>query len=141
MLSRAIRTRLPRGGRLVAVESDRALVGHLHRTLPGLEVATTDAAELERVLDAAGIDRVHAVVCSLPLTVMTPARRRQVLAAVARRLDPRGTFATIGYRPAWAARALRSDMDRVFGRVEHTSTIWANLPPARLFLGREPRPC
>ncbi|MBW0104947.1 class I SAM-dependent methyltransferase [Pseudonocardia sp. KRD291] len=141
VLSRAILARMPDGGRLVAVESDPALVEYLHRTSPQLEVAAADAAELERVLDEAGIDRADAVVCSLPLTVMTAVERRRVLSAAARRLTPAGAFVAITYRPAWAARGLRADMADVFGRVERTPTIWANVPPARLLLGRGPRPC
>lgn len=142
-LTRAIRDRMPPAGRLVVLESDPDLAAHLGRSFPGLDVSARDATELERALDAAGVGRVDAVVCSLPLTVMPDPARRRVLAAAARRLRPGGTFATVTYRTAWppAARRLAADLNRLFAVLECTPTIWANVPPARLWLARDPRPC
>jgi phosphatidylethanolamine/phosphatidyl-N-methylethanolamine N-methyltransferase len=140
-LSRAIAARLPAGSRYVAVELDPELVTHLRRTQPGLEVLPGDAADLGALLGAADVGPADVVVSSLPWTLVPVARRRAMLAGIARSMAPTGTFLTISTLTALPdrVRALRADLAGAFGRVRATPPVWRNVPPSRLLVGREPR--
>jgi phosphatidylethanolamine/phosphatidyl-N-methylethanolamine N-methyltransferase len=141
-ISPAIRARLAPGSRFVAVELDGELVAHLRRTLPWLEVIHGDAADLRDLLAGAGVDRVDAVISSLPWTLLPPARRDAVLQEIAATLTPAGVFATISTLtalPALAA-AVRRSLDARFEEVVATRPVWRNVPPSRLLVCRRPRP-
>lgn len=140
-LSPSVRARLAAGSRYVAVEVDAELVAHLRRTLPWLEVLAGDAADLEALLDGAGVGPVDAVVSSLPWTLVAAERRRRMFATIAGRLAPVGVFATINHltAPPHRVRALRRDLETAFDEVFTTSPVWRNMPPARLHVCR--RPC
>jgi phospholipid N-methyltransferase len=137
----AVRDRLAGGSRYVAVEVDAQLVAHLRASLPWLEVLAGDAADLDDLLDGAGVGPVDAVVSSLPWTLIGAARRRRMFATIAGRLAPGGGFATINHltAPPWRVCALRRDLETAFDEVFTTAPVWRNLPPARLHVCR--RPC
>jgi phosphatidylethanolamine/phosphatidyl-N-methylethanolamine N-methyltransferase len=137
----AVRSRLGAGSRYVAIEVDGALVGHLRRTLPWLDVLHGDAADLGSLLAGAAVGPVDAVVSSLPWTFLPAPQRRRMLRSVAASLAPGGVFATITVLAALPhrVRALHADLDAVFDEVLTTAPVWRNLPPARLHVCR--RPC
>jgi phospholipid N-methyltransferase len=140
-LSRVIAARLPPGARFVAVELDAGLVAHLRRTRPDLEVLAGDVGDLGALLGAADVGPADVVVSSLPWTLVPAARRRTMLAAIARSMAPTGTFLTVSTLTALPdrVRALRADLAGAFGRVRATPPVWRNVPPSRLLLGFEPR--
>ena len=140
-LSGPIRDRLGSGARHLAVEIDADLVAHLRRHKPWLEVVQGDALDYDELLAGAGIDKVDAVVSSLPWALFDQSQRRDLLSAIGNRLAPHGVFATI---TTWMAmphrvRALREALDGTFDEVVETATVWRNPPPARLFVCRRPR--
>ncbi|MDQ4115399.1 MAG: methyltransferase domain-containing protein [Actinomycetota bacterium] len=139
-LSGPIRDRLGPEARHLAVEIDADLVAHLRRHKPWLEVVQGDALQYDRILAGAGIDKVDAVLSSLPWALFDQSQRRDLLAAIGSRLAPHGVFATI---TTWMAmphrvRELREAMDVAFDEVVETATVWRNPPPARLFVCRRP---
>jgi phosphatidylethanolamine/phosphatidyl-N-methylethanolamine N-methyltransferase len=139
-LSGPIRDRLAPGARHLAVEIDDDLVAHLRAHKPWLEVVQDDALDYDDVLARAGIDKVDAVVSSLPWALFDQPQRRALLAAIGSRLVAGGVFATI---TTWMAmphrvRELRAALDGAFDEVVETATVWRNPPPARLFVCRRP---
>jgi phospholipid N-methyltransferase len=139
-LSGPIRDRLGPGARHLAVEIDADLVTHLRTHKPWLEVVQGNALDYDGLLKGAGIDKVDAVVSSLPWALFDQPQRRELLAAIGARLAPHGVFATI---TTWMAmprrvRELREALDGTFDEVVETSTVWRNPPPARLFVCRRP---
>ncbi|MFP5022797.1 class I SAM-dependent methyltransferase [Pseudonocardia phyllosphaerae] len=142
VLAEPIRSRLGPNARYLAVEIDSELVAHLRAHKPWLEVVQGDVADLERILDEAGIDRVDAFVSTLPWAVFPHALRDKVMDVIARRLTPNGAMSMI---ITWMAlpnrvRELRTLLDRHFDEVVETATEWRNPPPARTFLCRRPLP-
>ncbi|SFN78206.1 phosphatidylethanolamine N-methyltransferase /phosphatidyl-N-methylethanolamine N-methyltransferase [Pseudonocardia ammonioxydans] len=140
VLAEPIRARLGNGARYLAIEIDEELVAHLRRHKPWLEVVQGDVADLERILDDAGIDRVDAFVSTLPWAVFPQDLRTRVLDVIARRLVPGGVLSMI---ITWMAlpnrvRDLRALLDAHFDEVVETATEWRNPPPARTFLCRRP---
>ncbi|MGH3900434.1 MAG: class I SAM-dependent methyltransferase [Pseudonocardiaceae bacterium] len=140
-VSTMITRRLPSGGRHLAVEIDPELADHLERLHPQVTVLRGDAAELGRLLDAAGAPRVDAVVSGLPWSLFGEDQQRRILAQVCRALAPGGGFSTFAYRhaaPLAGARRFRTLLDDYFGEVVVTHTVWCNLPPALAYLCRRP---
>lgn len=139
-LSEPVRERLGPGARHLAIEIDADLVAHLRRHKPWLEVVQGDALDYDAVLARAGIDKVDAVVSSLPWALFDQSQRRDLLAAIGSRLAQHGVFATI---TTWMAmpqrvRELREALNATFDEVVETGTVWRNPPPARLFVCRRP---
>lgn len=141
-LSDQIRARLPAGARHLAVEIDPKLVRYLRDTKPWLEVLEGDAAHLAALLESAGAHRVDAVISSIPWTLLPADKQRGLLGEVAAVLAPAGVFTTVTYiTTLWRAptRAFLQILHETFDEVLPRSTVWANLPPARVYACRRPR--
>lgn len=141
-LSEAIRHRLPEGGRHLAIEVDTELAGYLRASKPWLEVIEGDATNLRALLNAEGITEVDAVISSIPWTLLPAQQQQRVLEAAGSVLKPDGVFTAITYLTTlWRAntaafiRSLHASFDEVLPR----STIWRNVPPARVYVCRRPR--
>ncbi|MDA3625030.1 methyltransferase domain-containing protein [Saccharopolyspora oryzae] len=140
-LSGPIQRRLSEGARHLAVEIDPKLVRYLERTKPWLEVIEGDATHLRKLLDEAGVDKVDAVISSIPWTLLPPQKQRDLLHEAASVMSADGVFTTVTYlttlwRPPTQAfvDALHDTFDEVMPR----STVWRNVPPARVYACRRP---
>ncbi|WP_308258893.1 class I SAM-dependent methyltransferase [Pseudonocardia sp. H11422] len=138
----SIRRRLDPTARYLAVEIDPPLVEHLQTSLPWLEVLEGDAADLGRLLTTAGVGAVDAVVSSLPWTLLQPEPRQRMIEEITRVLRPSGVFTTICCVPGLPhrRREFRRLLESSFDEVLTTATVWRNMPPARAFVCRRPRP-
>lgn len=141
-LTVAIADRLAPGSRLVAIELDPVLAAYLRAARPDVVVVEGDAVELTAIVAGLGIERVDAVVSSLPWTFLAPEVRRGLLADVADLLAPDGVFTLIRVLVAVPSRvrALRVDLDRAFTDVREDRPVWRNLPPAALVSARRRPP-
>ncbi|WP_305788863.1 class I SAM-dependent methyltransferase [Symbioplanes lichenis] len=137
----AIQRRLAGAGRHIAVELNPRLAAHLAARHPAVDVAVADAAALGDVLAARGVGRVDAVVSGLPWAAFGAQSQRDVLAGVVAALDPAGVFTTFAYVHArWAppARRLLRSLRSRFDEVVVSRTVWANVPPALVYVCRRP---
>jgi phosphatidylethanolamine/phosphatidyl-N-methylethanolamine N-methyltransferase len=135
----ALQGRLRGAGRHVAVEINPALADRLAARHPAVTVVCADAAELPALLREHGIERVDAIVSLLPWAAYAAAPVPELVAGA---LAPSGTFtqATLrGFHLLPPARRQARDLRSAFGEVTASPTIWRNLPPARVLIGREPR--
>lgn len=142
-LSHAIAARLPSAGRHIAVELDPGMARYLRTELPWLEVLEGDAAELGSLLQAAGIESIDAVVSGLPWSIFPAAEQRAILQQVGGALAPGAAFTTFAYLHALGmsgARGFRGRLDESFDEVLTSRTIWRNVPPARFYTCRRPKP-
>jgi phosphatidylethanolamine/phosphatidyl-N-methylethanolamine N-methyltransferase len=139
-LTTAVAARLAPGSRFVAIELDPVLAAHLRAACPEVEVVEGDAVDVVEILAGLGIDRVDAVVSSLPWTFLPPAVRRDLLAGIARLLAPDGVFTLIRVLVALPSRVrvLRDDLAGAFADVREDRPVWRNLPPAALVSARRP---
>lgn len=116
-----------------------ALAARLRARFPGLLVLRGDARYLPALLEEAGCPGpVDAVASSLPLLSLPAPARSAILAAVAQVLAPDGCLVQYTY-------GLRSPVPleerRTHGwQVEPRGTVWANVPPARVFRYTRPQP-
>lgn len=142
VLSAAARDRLPPRARQIAVELDPEMVDYLRTSQPWLRVLHGDATHLRDLLEAEGITRADAVISSIPWTLLPAERQRQALNEVACLLQPDGVFTAITYLTTlWrtnTAAFLRS-VHACFDEVLPRSTVWRNVPPARIYVCRRPK--
>jgi phosphatidylethanolamine/phosphatidyl-N-methylethanolamine N-methyltransferase len=125
-------------GRLVAIERNPAMAGHVAQRFPAAEVVCGAAAELPAILAARGITAVDLVVSGLPWSAFS----EPIVGEVARALSPAGAFTQFSYAwTRWAppARTRHAQLRAAFDEVLVTRTIWRNLPPAFVYVARRPR--
>ncbi|MEU9886850.1 methyltransferase domain-containing protein [Sphaerisporangium sp. NPDC051011] len=142
-ISEAIRGRIAPGGRQIAVDVDPAMVDHLRRTRPWLEVLYGDAADLGALLASAGVGRVDAVVSTLPWSLFPVPRQVRMLEEIGGVLTPAGAFTTVTYLPALLLRGaheFRRRLGRAFEEVLITGPVWRNIPPGLAYVCRRPLP-
>lgn len=142
VVSAALRRRLPEGARHIAVEIDPGMVEHLRRTRPWLQVVQGDAADLQKLLADAGVDRVDAAISGLPWTLFPESAQRGIIQQVTRVLAPGAAFTTFAYSHVTrlpTQRRFRGVLEEAFTEVTVTPTVWRNLPPALAYQCRHPR--
>ncbi|MFR9730913.1 class I SAM-dependent methyltransferase [Saccharopolyspora sp. MS10] len=141
-LSGALRERLPDEADHLAVEIDPEMVRYLNSTKPWLEVVHGDARHLPELLEAAGRHRVNAVISSIPWTLLPVDQQRALLDQVSEVLTEDGVFTTVTYvTTLWRANtiAFTGLLRETFEEVLPRSTVWRNVPPARVYVCRRPR--
>jgi phosphatidylethanolamine/phosphatidyl-N-methylethanolamine N-methyltransferase len=142
-VSSVIRARLAPGSRHLAVEVNPAMIDHLRRAHPWLEVIHGDATDLGDLLTAAGAGQADAVVSTLPWSLFPGEQQNRVLSEIGRTLAPGGAFSTVVGLPALSlsmnARRFRHKLTGMFDEVFTTRTVWWNLPPSCGYVCRRPR--
>jgi phosphatidylethanolamine/phosphatidyl-N-methylethanolamine N-methyltransferase len=114
--------------RLIVVERDGVLHRLLQKRFPNLLILRDDAANLGARLADRGIDRVAAVVSSLPFLAMGERQQRTVLAEAHALLDDTGAFIQYTYGPKSPVR--REMLEQWGWMATRVGTAWLNVPPA-----------
>ncbi|MGH3978806.1 MAG: class I SAM-dependent methyltransferase [Pseudonocardiaceae bacterium] len=133
--------RVGSGATLIAIERDPALADRLRARGLRADVVTADALTLRQVLAERGLDRADAIVSVLPWTLLPAARQRELLEVLTGALHSDGVFTVAAYSLGyWAptARRFRGELNRAFGEVVPTRTLWSNAPPAMTYVCRQP---
>jgi phosphatidylethanolamine/phosphatidyl-N-methylethanolamine N-methyltransferase len=114
--------------RLVPIEIDRELHGHLAHAFPSLRVLNGDAAHLPELLAAHDVPKVAAVVSGLPLLAMPAPVVEAIVTAIVAVLPPDGALVQFTYGPA---SPIPPELMRRLGlQATRGRRIWSNLPPA-----------
>jgi phosphatidylethanolamine/phosphatidyl-N-methylethanolamine N-methyltransferase len=135
-----ILNRLRPGQRYLGIERNPAFHAALCARFGSERAVLGDAADLDRILPAHGLERIDAVVCSLPWASLPLSIQDRVFAALDRVLGPGGAFASFAYLQGTllpGGRALHRRLAREFGDVRRSRIIWANLPPAFVYICRK----
>lgn len=114
--------------RLIAVEREPRLAATLRRRFPGIATIVGDATALAEEFARQGVERLCAVVSSLPIKWFSVEVQREVLAPCLARLESGGRFlqminavsSPIAIGPLGIARA-------------RPAYVWRNLPPAQIW--------
>jgi phosphatidylethanolamine/phosphatidyl-N-methylethanolamine N-methyltransferase len=117
--------------RLTLVEYDTDMAAHLARRFAAVRVIQGDAFDLPRTLGPLAAHAYSGIVSGLPLLNFPPAHRRAYVEGVCRLLAPGAPFLQFSYgvnAPVVAPPG--------FG-VTRAALVWANLPPARVWLYRK----
>ena len=113
--------------RLVVVERSARFVGYLRRRFPGVTVLHGDALRLAALLPAGS--KVDAIVSSLPLRSLAQTDARTIVAQWQQVLR-------LGGRAIQFTYDLRGSLRHRPAGLRHRGShlVWANLPPARIFV-------
>ncbi|MEV4648722.1 methyltransferase domain-containing protein [Saccharopolyspora sp. NPDC049357] len=139
-LSDGIHARLPEGARHLGIELGADMVAHLREHKPWLEVVHGDAGDLVSVLAEHRIDRVDAVVSSIPWSLLDDGAQGHILGQAAKALTPNGAFTALTYLPAERTRNARRFRERLHETFDEvlTHTTWRNFPPILHYICRRP---
>ncbi|WP_235884040.1 class I SAM-dependent methyltransferase [Saccharopolyspora elongata] len=139
-LSDGIHRRLPTGSRHVGIELGEGMVEHLRAHKPWMEIVHGDASDLLALLDKHNIDRVDAVISSIPWSLLPSDAQNHILRQAAEALAPQGAFTALTYLPADhtpGGRRFRARLTQTFDEII-THTTWRNIPPILHYICRRP---
>ena len=137
----AIVQQADQGAVVIAVEKDADLAERLRARRLGVQVVTADAATLPAILADHGVDCADVIISVLPWTLFGPQQQRELLSIFAAALQADGVFTAAAYSLGYwtpAARRFRRELERFFGEVLPTRTMWRHLPPAMTYVCRGP---
>lgn len=142
VFTREIRARLRSQARLLVVERDPVFAAHCREQFPDVNVVNAGAESLATLCDRAEMRALDAVISGIPWASLPLAVQRGILDALRATLRPGGVLVTFAYHIGLvlpAGRRFHSMLPEYFASVEHCTTVWGNLPPARVYrctLGR-----
>ena len=130
VLTREILRRMPADGKLVAVEISSDFVDVLRATVcdPRLHVYEGCPTDLERALQAAGVECADLVVSGIPFSTLERGVGRRTLHAARRVLGEEGRFVAYQFRSH-----VRRIAEPVFGPAETHNGFW-NIPPMKIYV-------
>lgn len=118
-------------GRLTLVEYDPDMAAFLIGRFAEVAVIQGDAFDLGRTLAGRAEEKFSAIVSGLPLLNFPVARRRHYMEGIGLRLLPGAPFVQFSY-------GMQPPVAPPTGHcVTRAATIWANLPPARVWVYRK----
>jgi phosphatidylethanolamine/phosphatidyl-N-methylethanolamine N-methyltransferase len=114
--------------RLIALEREPMLAAALRRKFPGITTIVGDATALGELLARHRIERLSAVVSSLPIKWFPLAAQRAVVEPCLARLEPGGRL--LQMTNAFASPVAIGPLGIAGARV---AQVWLNLPPAQIW--------
>lgn len=140
VISELILQRLQGRGRFVPIEIHPMNVQFLRRKFPTLQIVHDSAENLSaHVAD----QKANCIISCLAWGSMLPPTQNRIFQAVLRSLAPDGQFVAFTYLHAAlfpTTRHFRRRLARHFPRIESTSVVWRNLPPAFVVNCRRDQP-
>ncbi len=121
---------------VLALELNPRLAAELVRRFARVQIVNDSAERLPEHLTSRGCDHADCILSGLPFAGFSEDLQRRLLDAVVTALAPGGRFATFAYvHAAWLppGRRFRRLLESRFSRVQRTSTVWRNLPPAFVY--------
>lgn len=130
VITREIDALRPASSHFLCFENDPHMKHRLAREFPAVRIED-DAFRLPETLAAAGVSGLDCVVSGLPLVNFSPHERCRLLADIHRLLNPGGVFVAFQY-----TRQLQGILEATYDQVDR-QYVWANLPPAFVFVCRK----
>jgi len=126
----------------MCLEPNPRLVRQLRERFPTAHVCQNYVEELPALMQQWGHPKADCVVSSLPWAIWKPELQHVCFEAILEVLAPEGRMVTFQYAHSQmlpAARRFKRTLDTHFCEVKRTSVVWANLPPAFVFVCEQPR--
>jgi len=137
-VTQRILDRIGPGCRLFVIERNQGLADVLRGRWPNLSVHLDDAANIRAICEKEGFGpgSIDAVVCSIPLLLLSPAAQGAIVHDVAAVLRPGGGFTALTYRAEALVpgmKKFRRLLEREFAVVHPPRAVLANVPPAFVY--------
>jgi len=115
--------------RLTLLEMNERFCETLRERFPGVTVLNRPAQEIEHI----GLSNIGSVISGVPV-LARPTIQREVVGRALNVMAPNAEFVQITYSPS---APISEEMQRELGvTCQKRGTVWANLPPARVFVFR-----
>lgn len=139
----AIRDAMPKDAEYLGIEINPGFADQLCKRFSGMnfEVAGAQEFDFDKYLE--GRPPIDVVVSGLPWTAFPPELQRAILGNVLPHLSHGGRFATFayfGFHLLPGGRRFRELLHAHLPGVETSRVVWANLPPAFVYVGRKGGP-
>ncbi|MBR2425680.1 MAG: hypothetical protein IKB16_02960 [Lentisphaeria bacterium] len=131
---------LPSGADFFSVELNKDVISLLQKRFPGLAIYNESAENLRRIMSERSIRSLDMVISSLPWTIFPGDLQERLLDEILSAMSDDGMFVTYTYvTGAFMPAGIRfhACLKRKFGRVERSSVIWKNMPPAFVYRCRK----
>lgn len=132
-MTRELLTRGIAAERMVAIEWDANFARTMAAEFPDIRVIRGDAFDLDETLPRNGYEQFAAIVSGIPMLNHPMERRRALVEAAFRRMQPGGPMIQFSYglfAPVKPPRGIS---------VKRAAYVWANLPPASVWVYRKRR--
>ncbi|HOM76136.1 MAG TPA: methyltransferase domain-containing protein, partial [Anaerohalosphaeraceae bacterium] len=134
--TKEILAEMPQNARLLAVEADPNLALLLRKKFDKAVIAAGSAQKIQRIMKAHRFEAADCIISGLPWASFEPQLQDEILMEAEAVLKPGGKFAAFGYVHALTlpgAKRFRQQLHRIFGPVQVSRVIWANVPPAVVY--------
>ncbi|MDR3210880.1 MAG: methyltransferase domain-containing protein [Planctomycetota bacterium] len=134
--TRHILARLRPDQRFFCVEINPDFANALRQEHPGLSVHVGCASGIASFCQQEEVAGIDCVVSGLPWAVFPDPLQTSILESMLAVMPPGGSFVTFAYLQGLflpAGRKFRRHLGRYFSRVERSSVVWLNFPPAVVY--------
>jgi len=132
----AILERMQPGSKLIAIELNKSFAEELQQEFSDVRVKNGNVAHVERLCREEGIEKVDAIISSLPWAIFPRAKQHELLTATEAVIKPGGQFCTYRYIQGQvipARREFKHHLAQHFASVELSPIVWLNIPPAFVY--------
>lgn len=139
--TRHIRAALRPGQRYIGIEINPRFIGLLRHAYPDLDFVHGSVEDVAALMAGHGVHGVGAVVCGLPWASLPETAQGRTFAGLRTLLTPASVFCTFAYLQGLllpGGQALRRRLRTEFGSVTTSPVVWGNLPPAFVYVCRDP---
>lgn len=117
--------------RLIVVERDPKLYEVITKHFPLVNIQQADAIELDKMLEAQGVEKVSTIVSSLPFLVMPPHVRAAIQEQMALAIGDHGSIVQFTYGPKSPITPHMQRKLRLKGK--RMKLVIGNVPPAHVW--------
>ncbi|PCJ62038.1 MAG: SAM-dependent methyltransferase [Planctomycetota bacterium] len=120
----------------LTIEINTNMVKHLIKKYPELDIAPISAEYLHEYLTEKKLPKPSHIISGLPWAVFKDELQDKILESVSTSLEENGCFTTFAYLHALKLKSaikFREKLNKTFSKVETTSPIWRNIPPAIVY--------
>ncbi len=131
----------PKDATFLAVELNPQLASTLAERMPEATVVVGDLCNLPEICGDRGVERVDAVVATLPWSLLPGEKQRELLEGILGVLAPGGRLIFYIYMhalPIWRRSLFVRLLQERFETIEERLSVWRNVPPAVVFSCRTP---
>lgn len=138
-ITKVLLNHLAPGTKFFAIELNETMAHSFAHNFPKVKLYHRSVADIEAICVDEGLapkNDLDVIISGIPWAVLPEALQTTLLAAAVRALRPGGVMLTYGYHGGLLLKAGRNfakTLPKHFSRVERSSPIWLNLPPAFVY--------
>jgi phosphatidylethanolamine/phosphatidyl-N-methylethanolamine N-methyltransferase len=135
----AIQDSMPKDSSYLGIEINTIFASQLQTRFPKMPFTVSGAQEFDFVSYLKDREPIDVIVSGLPWTAFPRSLQEAILGNVLPHLAPNGRFATFayyGFHQLPSGQRFRDLLHQKLTGVETSRVVWANLPPAIVYVGR-----